>query len=70
MAGVNMKKQICGTLCDIMDDYPKTTLFSIISIIILILAVIIEWMGMTNDTTFALCLGIPLCVGCGLVIAD
>ena len=65
-----MKKQICETLCDIMDDYPKTTLFSIVSIIILILAVIIEWMGMTNSITFALCLGTPLCVGCGLAIAD
>ena len=52
-----MKQQICETLCDIMDDYPKTTLFSIVSIIILILAVIIEWMGMTNGITFALCLG-------------
>ena len=70
MAGVNMKEQICEILCDIMDDYPKITLFSIISIIILILAVIIEWMGITNDITFALCLGIPLCVGCGLARAD
>ena len=65
-----MKKQICETLCDIMDDYPKTTLSSIVSIIILILAVIIEWMGMTNGIIFALCLGTPLCVGCGLAIAD
>ena len=65
-----MKKQICETLCDIMDDYPKITLFSVVSIVILVLAVMIEWMGMTNDITFALCLGIPLCVGCGLVIAD
>ena len=65
-----MKKQIYETLCDIMDDYPKTTLFSVVSIIVLILAVIIEWMGITNDITFALCLGIPLCVGCGLAGAD
>ena len=65
-----MKKQICETLCDIMDDYPKTTLFSVVSIIMLILAVIIEWMEMTNDITFTLCLGIPLCVGCGLAIKD
>ena len=65
-----MKKQICETLCDIMDDYPKITLFSVVSIVILILAVIIEWMGMTNGIIFALCLGIPLCVGCGLAIAD
>ena len=65
-----MKKQICETLCDIMDDYPKTTLFSVVSITILILAVIIEWMGMTNGVTFALCLETPLCVGCGLAMAD
>lgn len=65
-----MKKQSCETLCDIMDDYPKTTLFSVVSITILVLTVIIEWMGMTNDTTFALCLGTPLCVGCGLAMAD
>lgn len=65
-----MKKQICETLCDIMDDYPKTTLFSIVSIIVLILAVIIEWMGMTNGATFALCLGVPFCVACGLSVAD
>ena len=65
-----MKKQICETLCDIMDDYPKITLFSVVSITILVLAVIIEWMGMTNGTTFALCLGTPLCVGCGLAMAD
>ena len=65
-----MNKQICETLCDIMDDYPKITLFSVVSIVILVLAVIIEWMGMTNGITFALCLGTPLCVGCGLAIAD
>ena len=65
-----MKKQICETLCDIMDDYPKITLFSVVSITILVLAVIIEWIGMTNSTTFALCLGIPMWVGCGLAMAD
>lgn len=53
-----MKKQICETLCDIMGDYPRTTLFSIVSIIVLILAVIIEWMGMTNGITLVLCLGV------------
>lgn len=61
-----MKEQICETLCDIMDKHPNITLFSIISVIVLIIAVIIEWAGMTNIITATLCVSIPLMVAIGL----
>lgn len=65
-----MKKQICETLCNIMGDHPKTTLFSIVSIIVLIFAVIIKWMGMTNGIILALCLGILFFVSLMLSAED
>ena len=39
----DMATVICKTLCGIISGHPRVILFSIISVIVLIIAVIIEW---------------------------